>query len=637
MEHELDVAAWNPGFLDTLTWDPPAARRLASLAARDGRFAALAGEVARRQHRAEPALQRLVRRASRPPLQLFPASVRLSRPPSLWLLGELEDRQRVFVALTPEGEPPLAGPSAPLFAGPLDGQVRLHVFPCDLPHLRRVLADVAPAFAPVPPHRPGLGIGCRMGVLDLPVALDAIRRYDLSASAIQSSVYRELAPLADLQQFPAPQIDLPGVGLVPLGHTGSSITGQFVAMLAERIALGDLAPVAADADHLPLRGRSREARRLAARLVREAADRTLFTLDPHFCLYGSGTPPAGSLDAALARRCSPGERKDLLARYGGKRFRIPEGAGGRDHEITFGRGQAEDSILRFADPLEAIQEACEEVRLVRAGRPFAVEVSVDEVPGLTEPHHFYYLASELHRRKLPVFSLAPGLGFSKLDVDVRDPQGAFQARVRVLEAIARKFGMVMGVHSGDGKSPRTRRVLATATRGNFWYKISPDRQRNFFRALALCPEGSEGRQLFRDVYRGSLSRTLLLAVGAAGQTAAVARETLDLVLRGGGLARELAGELEELLRRRGAKRKACAAFIARLAAASPRQVPGSLDDHLIHDYAFALVGERDRRGRFLHRGRFYALPEEALRIYRRLDAAYLRDLVRSLGLGEQAG
>jgi hypothetical protein len=437
----------------------------------------------------------------------------------------------------------------------------------------------------------------------------------------------------DLQTFPAPQIDLPGVGLVPLGHTGSSITGQFVAMMAERIALGDATPMAADADHLPLHGRGREARRLAARLVREAADRTLFTLDPHFCLYGGAGDPgtAEARAAALEGRLSPGERKDVLARYAEKRFRVPGGRDRSDPVITFGRAEAEDCALRFADSLDAIEEACAEIRTARGDRPFAIEVSVDEVPGLTEPHHFYYLGAELSRRKIPVFSLAPGLGFSKLDVDVRDPQGAFEARVRILEAVARHFGMVLGVHSGDGKSLRTRRVLARATRGNCWYKVSPDRQRNFFQALALCPEGSEGRRLFQGVYRTSLVRVVGLALFAGGQTAAVARDTLERVLAGRGLARELAGELRAVLAAPGRK-TAHRGFAAKLEGASTRQAPGSVDDNILHDYAFAMVGERDRQGRFLHRGRFYSVPAEALRIYRRLDAAYLRNLVRSLGM-----
>ncbi len=47
-----------------------------------------------------------------------------------------------------------------------------------------------------------------MGVLDVPVAVQAAKKYGLCASVIQSSVYRELGPLADLTRVPLPEIDL---------------------------------------------------------------------------------------------------------------------------------------------------------------------------------------------------------------------------------------------------------------------------------------------------------------------------------------------------------------------------------------------------------------------------------------------
>jgi hypothetical protein len=77
----------------------------------------------------------------------------------------------------------------------------------------------------------------------------------------------------------------------------------------------------------------------------------------------------------------------------------------------------------------------------------------------------------------------------------------------------------MGIHSGDGKSVPTRRILAKATGGNFWYKISPDRQRNFFRSLGLSAPGSEGRQLFQEVYRSALARVIGLAASGSNETA----------------------------------------------------------------------------------------------------------------------
>ncbi len=634
----------NPGFLDTLTWDPSRATSLGKRAVGDGRLAPLAAALVGGEPTG-PALTRLLQRATRPPLTLLPESLVVSPSRALFCVGVLEDGQHLFVALTRGGDHAFRGRAArPLHSADLRsarGRVTVSLFPFDLPHLRLFLAEVAPEFAPSPPSRPGLGIGCRMGVLDVPVALQVVKRFDLCAAVIQSSVYRELGPLADLSRLPLPEIDLPGVGRVPLGHTGMSITGQFVAMMAERIKLGDRTPIAADADHLPLRGMSPAGRRLAKRLVHEARDRSLFTLDPHFCLYGGDarlgialTEGRGAdLEAAFQAHFSPGQRRSLLARYAGKRFPVPGLGRGRQAGITFERLEVMDCALRFQEPLQAIEEACAEIRAVRGGAPTAVEVSIDETPGLSDPRHFYYLGSELAARRIPLFSLAPGLGFTKLDVDVQDPHGAFAVRVRELAAIAKHFGVVMGIHSGDGKSTVTRRILAREVGGNYWYKISPDRQRSFFRSLALCPERSEGKALFRDIYRAALGRLVELTRHGGEETARVARQTLGVVARGAGVSAGVAADIRQLLEPAGrGQDRACARLGKRIAGASPREVPGSLDDGIVHNYAFATVGERDARGRFRYRSRLLSAPPEALAIYHRLDAAYLARLVRSLGL-----
>jgi len=645
MSPQQQSPAANPGFLDTLTWDPSRAASVGRRAAGDGRLAALARALLAGGVTTDPPLARLIQRASRPPLELAAPSAVLTPSGGLLCVGILEDGQHLFLALTHSDDPVFRGRAArPLCSLDLrqaQGRIRASLFPFDLAHLRLLLAEVAPAFAPAAPARPGLGIGCRMGVLDVPVALQAVKRFDLCAAVIQSSVYRELGPLADLTRMPLPEIDLPGVGRVPLGHTGMSITGQFVAMMAERIKLGDRTPIAADADHLPLRGMSPAGRRLAKRLVHEARDRSLFTLDPHFCLYGGdarlGTALAegrgADLEAAFQARFSPGQRRSLLARYGGKRFPVAGLGTGRQAGIAFERLEVMDCALRFQEPLQAIEEACAEIRAVRAGAPTAVEVSIDETPGLSEPRHFYYLGSELAARRIPLFSLAPGLGFTKLDVDVQDPHGAFAVRVRELAAIAKHFGVVMGIHSGDGKSTVTRRILAREVAGNYWYKISPDRQRNFFRSLALCAERSEGRALFRDVYRAALCRLVDLTRHGGEETARVARQTLSVVARGAGVSAGVAADIRGLLEPAGrGQARSSARLVKRIVEASPREVPGSLEDGIVHNYAFAAVGERDARGRFRYRGRLLSAPPEALAIYHRLDAGYLANLVRSLGL-----
>ena len=645
MQRDVFSPACNPGFLDTLTWDETRAAALGRQVVGDGRFARLAGAVAAGYPATSLALDRLVRGASKSPLTLVPASACAHPRHGLFLLGILTDGQQVFVSVAAGKAAPPRGFGRPLCQGESNAggrAVTVRLFPVDLSHLRAFLAEVAPAYAPAVPTRPGLGIGCRMGVLDLPVALQAVRKFDLCASVVQSSVYRELAPLADLTKTPLPQIDLPGVGLVPLGHTGMSITGQYVAMMVERIRLGDPTLMAVDADHLPLRAASGAGQRLARRLIREAADRSLFTLDPHFCFYGGdgglmramAEGRVADIEAAFRARFSPGARRDLLARYAGKRFRIPDPAGRKELAVALSAPEVADCAVRFQEPLAAIEDAAAEIRRVKGKTPFAIEVSVDEVPGMSEPHHFYYLCAELRRRKIPSFSLAPGLGFSKLDVDVRDPEGEFATRVRILAGISKHFGAVMGIHSGDGKSVPTRRILAKATGGNFWYKISPDRQRTFFRSLGLSPATSEGGRLFQEVYRSALARVIRLAGGASDdQTARVARQTLAAVAAGRGLSREVSRGITRLLS--GAKPPRASAWeeLARRVASAPaRRVPGAPDDNIVHDYAFAAVSERDGRGRFRFRGRFFSLSDEGLRLYHRLDAAYLRDLVRSLDL-----
>jgi len=636
--------ATNPGVLDTLTWDERRAGAMALTAVREGCFTPLARAVANGYPESARGLDRLILAASKPPVELVPASAVAHPKLGLFLMGVLVDGQRVLLSITAGWTQVLVafGNAICIGESSIAGRpVTVHVFPFDLPRLRTFLGEVAPAYAPVVPTRAGLGIGCRMGVLDIPAALAIVRKFGLCASVMQSSVYRELAPLADLTKQPLPQIDLPGVGLVPLGHTGMSITGQFVAMTAARIERGDPTPIVADADHLPLRSATGAGQALAHRLIREAADRTLFTLDPHFCFYG-GKPNlmqamaegrAGEVEAAFRAQFSPGERGDLLQRYTTRRVRIPDPAGGKAHTITMTATELADCAVRFREPIAAIEDACREIRRIKGRRPFAIEVSVDEVPGMSEPHHFYYLCAELARRRIPSFSLAPGLGFSKLDVDVKDPAGPFAQRVRILAGIARHFGAVMGIHSGDGKSVRTRRILAEATGGKFWYKISPDRQRNFFRSLGLSPEGSVGRRLFQEAYRSAVSRVLALAAHseAGNETARVARQTLARLVDGPSLSGAVSRKLSHLLERPDTSARQWEALEKEVALATARQVPGTPDDHIVHDYLFATVSEREGSG-FRFRGRYFSLPEKALRLYRQIDTQYLTRLVRSLGL-----
>jgi hypothetical protein len=145
--------------------------------------------------------------------------------------------------------------------------------------------------------------------------------------------------------------------------------------------------------------------------------------------------------------------------------------------------------------------------------------------------------------------------------------------------------------------------------------------------------GSVGRQLFQEAYRSAVSRVVGLAASpeSGNETVRVARQTLAKLVGGPGLSGTVSCTLSRLVENPNAPVAEWKALAKQIASAFPRQVPGNPEDHIVHDYLFATVSEREGGG-FRFRGRYYGLPEADLRLYRRRDAQYLTSLVRSLGL-----
>ncbi|HYL81548.1 MAG TPA: hypothetical protein VEU07_12090, partial [Candidatus Acidoferrum sp.] len=119
-------------------------------AIRDGRFSAWGRRGF--EDLASADLSRRVRAASRPPLALVPASALPHPRHGVWLVGVLADGQHVLVSVAAgkRTDPPAAF-GAPLCAHPggeRDGTPSVRVYPLDLPRLRALLAEVAPAYRP---------------------------------------------------------------------------------------------------------------------------------------------------------------------------------------------------------------------------------------------------------------------------------------------------------------------------------------------------------------------------------------------------------------------------------------------------------------------------------------------------------
>ena len=325
----------------------------------------------------------------------------------------------------------------------------MKTIPDSIESLRAFLAK-HPEHRPGIPNGPGLGLGGRMGKIASTSAMLAIEELPIEASAVQCSVFRELRP--DFVNADNTFVEYKGIGQIPVGHTGMTIKGQFLEAVLDRIDKNITARYAADADHIPLKGDSTEEIAELRKFIEEAQDRTFFTVDPHFCM---------------------------------------------DHTAM----AVEDKFGRLLDAFESAVAVIDEIK---GSSPYVIELSIDECPGVTSVAEMEFLVQHLSRKNIPLFSIAPAIGFTKKDEDNLELRTYLQRVLPELNRIARDHGLVLGIHSGDGKSDETRRIIGEATEGNVWYKVSPDRQRIFFQVLADSSEGSNERILFEEMFQSLL-------------------------------------------------------------------------------------------------------------------------------------
>ena len=201
--------------------------------------------------------------------------------------------------------------------------------------------------------------------------------------------------------------------------------------MQQRIRRGITVPFVADADHIPLTGNSDEDIDEFRRFVEESRDRTFFTVDPHRCLESSAAGP----DA------------------------------------------------RFAVAVPAFERAAAVIEEIKGRDPYVIELSLDEAPGITSVAEMRYLVRCLVRGRIPLFSIAPAIGFDKKDDDTRTVRETLERVLPDLSRVATDCGLVLGIHSGDGKRRETVRRIGELSRGKVWYKVSPEPAE----AVVSCP------------------------------------------------------------------------------------------------------------------------------------------------------
>ena len=181
-------------------------------------------------------------------------------------------------------------------------------------------------------------------------------------------------------------------------------------------------PWGADADHLKL---PEHVERTAA------AGFCFFTIDPsEYVGKGALTPEMESL-------------------YLGRKFEVP-GLGA----LQFDRPSLHVAAMKYGRALEHVSLMGRHIAKAMAGRPFEIEVSVDETDEPTSAVEHYFIGSELKRHQVPnVVSVAPRfIGEFEKGIDYRGDLKKFEASLREHVAIARHCGPYkISIHSGSDK------------------------------------------------------------------------------------------------------------------------------------------------------------------------------------------
>ena len=246
------------------------------------------------------------------------------------------------------------------------------------------------------------------------------------------------------------------------------------------------------------------------------------------------------------------------------------------------------SMDKYRSALDVVEKLTNHIATVKKGAPFDLELSIDETPSgvgtfnsLTCEDELEFLLRELQRRQIPVTHIAPNFGVEK-EFDYRGPDGleGLEKRIRGLCECAGEFGVMLDCHSGDDLTSQTRKVIGRAAKGNIHFKISPALQILFAEVLnAFDPE------MFRFWWD----------------------DTLDYA------------------RREAEVGSVFAADCLRQYKTSIHRTP-SPDHAVFHYYCFATVGRRDEKGQYIHRQKFYELPEDFYTLYQDRVAGFLEEV-----------
>jgi hypothetical protein len=407
-----------------------------------------------------------------------------------------------------------------------------------------------------------------------------------SANAIQNSV-RELNLLDEILSGCPPEKNYAfNFGTIESGYTGSTFEGLLVAGVLERLKYPGTRHYGADADHIQVK-RGDANLQHAKRLLSASRYYSFYTLDMSDVLvYAALDPQSLSGKACLESKVPGAKLRKAVVNYHTAEHRV----GGQTYRLC--RELVERLVAKYWDAMEALETLTGYLTALKAGRPFDLELSIDEHPPevstfdcLTTAEELLFVLREMQRRGLPVTHVAPNFGVEKgHDYHGHDGLAGLGNRIRQLVPIAEEYGVLMDFHSGDDLSSATRGVIHRATAGKLHFKISPSLQILFAEVL---------EDYYPELFRRWWQDAFTYASREAGAGSSLAIECLH--------------DYET----------------------SDRKAPAH-DHSIFHHYSFAFVGRRDPSGQFLYRDEFYNLSDEFCREYQDRVAGHLCRLADEL-------
>jgi len=461
--------------------------------------------------------------------------------------------------------------------------------------------------------RSTLGVGARFTTLHWPAVEWAMAQLGIGLTANQNSIPREL--VYDVDAMLADQLDtvpFPFIGAaVPEGHQGQSVEGMSHGSVLSKLKTGfhrRRLPWSFNADHQPIGGKfdTREAALVRGSLL---ASYITFDLSPE--LAKQQPAAIGDIDPAL--------RLQVQARL--------QAVGLAPSTETFEAllGTVWPALQKMKRRDEAYRAAREAAFTTDVGRSYLRELSIDELPGLTDPATTAIMLALCEALDMPVNFVAPAFGFQK-NIPYPDNDRLRQLITAQWE-VCERFGVSIGFHSGSGKSAENYRVMGDVTGSRLEIKTSGRYTYEMGQALHASADATD-QALWRDWYAFTVELAVAGAFSDDPTEQAAARSFITASFAPGP-----APAAVDLFAHPTACRDAVVAL-----GPSPERV-------LFFEYNFLHVLAADGRANkaalgdhgcagYRQRARYYGISEEARLGYARRVAAYLVFLAEATGLAD---